>query len=86
MTWNGEVPPLGFEGERLMPNNRVLHIPSPHGLGPIEIYAWTANGSGEGYNIFFNGNKGPVSVKTPLEVQFIVHEFLNKGEDNAHKL
>lgn len=82
MAWNGEVPRLGFEGERYVDRrNRVMHIPTPRGLGVIEVYAWSNNtvqNDYEGYNIFLPGLTA-VAVKTPLEIQFIVHEFLKNG-------
>ncbi len=87
MIWNGEVPRLGFEGEKFVDRrNRVMHIPVPHALGVIEIYAWSENYSNEeGYNIFLPSH-GPVSAASPLEVQFIVHAFLNKGDNDAYEL
>jgi hypothetical protein len=82
MPWNAEVPPLGFEGEPYEDTrHRVMH--NSHHLGVIEIYAWSE--LEEGYNIFLPG-QGPVSAASPLEVQFIVHAFLNKGDNDAHEL
>lgn len=82
MAWNGEIPPLGFKGEKFIGapagiKNRVMHIPVPHALGVIEVYAWNSSLE-EGYNIFLPGSNA-VSVTTPLAVQFIIHNFLTSG-------
>lgn len=79
--WDGRVPLLGFDGEyhREKSAGTVLIVPYGSGKEYIEVYAWArTHQHGEGYNVFFYESKVQSrAIRTPLDVKFVVQDFLN---------